>query len=83
MGHNGNYGGYGVSSVESTANSGEYQERVVVDVRNRFDGGWSKGFEIAERVSDDRNGQRFRVRRVSDGYLLPAVFAAEDLIARH
>ena len=45
-----------------------------VDVRNRFVGSWSHGFEIAERV---RGG--YRVRRLSDDSVLPDVFAGEDI----
>jgi hypothetical protein len=45
-----------------------------VDVRNRFVGAWSSGFEIAESVSDG-----FRIRRLSDGSILPDVFAGEDV----
>jgi len=47
-----------------------------VDVRNRFVGTWSHGFEIAERVDDG-----YRVRRLSDGSVLPDVFAGDDIRA--
>lgn len=45
-----------------------------VEVRGRFEGRWSRGFEIAG-VEDDR----YRVRRMSDGWVLPATFTAEEL----
>ncbi len=41
-----------------------------VEVRNSFDQGWSRGFEVAE-VDDDG---RVRLRRRSDGALLPTDF---------
>lgn len=41
-----------------------------VDVRSRFVGDWSRGFEVAERVDD----HGYRVRRLSDGTVLPDVF---------
>jgi hypothetical protein len=46
-----------------------------VDVRSRFVGSWSRGFEVAERV-DDRG---YRVRRVSDGTVLPDVFEDQEI----
>jgi len=45
-----------------------------VDVRNRFVGAWSHGFEIAEQVRDG-----YRVRRMSDGSVLPDVFPDDDI----
>lgn len=51
-----------------------------VDVRNRFDGRWSTGFRVDAVVADD-DGYRFKLRRLSDGAVLPALFA-EDVLAR-
>jgi hypothetical protein len=49
-----------------------------VEVRNRFEAHWSRGFEIAERV--DQNGAPiYRVRRRSDGSILPVTFNEDDL----
>ena len=45
-----------------------------VDVRNRFVGAWSHGFEVAEHVDDG-----YRVRRLSDGSVLPDVFPSDDI----
>ena len=45
-----------------------------VDVRNRFVGSWSHGFEVAERVE---NG--YRVRRLSDNTVLPDVFPVDEV----
>jgi len=45
-----------------------------VDVRNRFVGSWSHGFEVAERVEGG-----YRVRRLSDGSVLPDVFPSDDV----
>lgn len=42
-----------------------------VEVRTGFDDGWSNGFAIAEQVDDG-----YRIRRRSDGTVLPSVFAA-------
>jgi hypothetical protein len=41
-----------------------------VEVRNRFDGSWAPGFELAE-PNDDRG---WHVRRLSDGSVLPSPF---------
>ncbi|HUY63384.1 MAG TPA: hypothetical protein VMV14_02580 [Acidimicrobiales bacterium] len=46
-----------------------------VDVRSRFVGAWSRGFEVAEQV--DEHG--YRVRRLSDGSILPDVFEEDDV----
>ena len=40
-----------------------------VCVRNRFEGGWSRGF-----VVDDVVSHGYRLRRLSDGVVLPSVF---------
>lgn len=45
-----------------------------VDVRNRFVGSWSRGFEVAEHEGDG-----YRVRRLSDGSVLPDVFPEDDI----
>lgn len=50
-----------------------------VDVRNRFDGRWSTGFRVDAVVADD-DGYRFRLRRLSDGAVLPALFAEDTVI---
>ena len=49
-----------------------------VEVRNRFDGRWSAGYDVAE--VDLRDGAlQYRVRRCSDGSVLPTWFASEEL----
>jgi anti-anti-sigma factor len=45
-----------------------------VEVKTRFSGTWATGFEVAATTE---NG--CRVRRVSDGALLPALFAHHDI----
>lgn len=45
-----------------------------VDVRNRLDGRWAKGFEVLE--STDAG---YRLLRTSDGCTLPMVFSADDV----
>lgn len=45
-----------------------------VEVRRRFDGGWARGFEVAEVGADG-----YRIRRLSDGELLPVVFDAASV----
>jgi hypothetical protein len=48
---------------------------VPVEVRSRYDGRWNRGFEIAEELGADA----YRLRRLSDGSVLPAEFSPEDL----
>ncbi len=45
-----------------------------VEVRSRFVGSWSRGFEIAEH----RDG-RYRVKRLSDSSILPDEFDPEEI----
>ena len=45
-----------------------------VEVRNRFDSKWNRGFAVAEVVGDG-----YRIRRTSDDQLLPSVFTADEV----
>ena len=45
-----------------------------VEVRNRFDGQWVDGFQVAEELASG-----YRLRRVADGVILPEEFAADDV----
>ena len=49
-----------------------------VEVRSRFDQRWARGFELAEVVQDEGT-ERYRVRRRSDGSVLPALFVDDDV----
>ncbi len=45
-----------------------------VEVRNRFQGTWVRGFEIAEVTADG-----YRIRRLSDGSTLGELFSRDDV----
>lgn len=45
-----------------------------VEVRRRFDQHWAKGFEVADHADDG-----YRLRRLSDGEVLPVPFDEESL----
>lgn len=45
-----------------------------VEVRRRFDQHWARGFEVADHVDGG-----YRLRRLSDGEVLPVAFDAESL----
>ena len=45
-----------------------------VEVRRRFDERWARGFEVAEVTEGG-----YRVRRVSDGQVLPTDFSDDEL----
>jgi hypothetical protein len=49
-----------------------------VEVRSRFDQRWARGFELVEVVSD-AGEDRYRIRRRSDGSVLPALFIDDDI----
>jgi hypothetical protein len=48
-----------------------------VEVRSRFDRAWARGFEVVEPVAGASPG--YRIRRRSDGSVLPVVFSSEDV----
>jgi hypothetical protein len=45
-----------------------------VDVRNRFQGTWVRGFEVAEITPEG-----YRIRRMSDGSVLGELFSRDDV----
>lgn len=49
-----------------------------VEVRCRFGDHWVSGFDVVD-VVEDAGETRYRLRRRSDGCVLPAVFAAADV----
>jgi hypothetical protein len=49
-----------------------------VEVRSRFDDRWSRGFEVAE-VVDEGDSARYKLKRRSDGSVLPALFVDDEL----
>jgi hypothetical protein len=49
-----------------------------IEVRARFDRAWARGFEVAEQLPEG-DGWRYRVRRRSDGSILPVLFDADDV----
>jgi hypothetical protein len=52
-----------------------------VEVRSRFESRWTRGFEVADRVNENDAGGEpmYKVRRRSDGSILPVSFAEADL----
>jgi hypothetical protein len=57
------------------------QPGIRVEVRSRFDQRWARGFEVEEVVvaNGDGDGPRYRVRRRSDGSVLPSLFVDDEL----
>jgi len=53
---------------------------VSVAVRCSFEGTWSPGFEVAEVVLEADGGAGYRLRRLSDGAVVPVIFPIEDVI---
>jgi hypothetical protein len=45
-----------------------------VEVRSRYDGSWSRGFEVAEVTAEG-----YRLRRLSDLSVLPMEFDPDDV----
>ena len=61
---------------------GDAADRITADVNAevwcRFEGRWVGGFEVSELVKD-ADVIRCRLRRNSDGYVLPALFRVDDI----
>ena len=55
---------------------------IPVDVRSHYDGAWCGGFDIAEVVTGPAGSmdRRYRLRRLSDGAVLPRLFSNRDVI---
>ena len=51
-----------------------------VEVRARFDGRWCAGFEVADRIEPGNAPVTYRLRRTSDGSVLPVSFTDDDII---
>jgi len=53
-------------------------EGTMVVVRSRFEGSWSPGFEVVEVLNTD-DGPWLRIRRQSDGVVLPVLFRPDEV----
>ena len=63
-----------MTAAEPSSSPQQLAPGVDVEVRARFDGAWKRGFEIAA-IEDEL----YRIRRRSDGTVLPKPFAAGDV----
>jgi hypothetical protein len=52
-----------------------------IEVQNRFTGSWCRGFEITEAVAEPAC-THYRIRRTSDGTVLPHLFRQDDVRPR-
>ncbi|MCZ7528875.1 MAG: hypothetical protein M5U31_00140 [Acidimicrobiia bacterium] len=50
-----------------------------VEVRSTYDNRYSRGFDIVDIVDDGGGAPRYRIRRRSDGSVLPKLFEKSDL----
>jgi hypothetical protein len=50
----------------------------LVEVQNHFDGGWSRGFEVVD-VLTGMGSRRYRIKRISDGVVLPRLFVEDEV----
>jgi hypothetical protein len=66
----------GVTMVESTERA--LSEGTHVEVRNRFDSQWTRGFVVAEVLPDG-----YRIRRSADAQALPTTFTADEVRREH
>jgi len=57
----------------SKASPGGWSD-VQVEVRSRYDGQWTAGFQVAERTE-----QGYRLRRLSDDTVLPVEFSPDEV----
>ena len=64
------------TSIELPPSSTAIAIGTEVDVRRRFDGAWARGFEVCEQTDTG-----YRLRRLSDGSVLPVAFPPLDVRA--
>ncbi|MBV8162056.1 MAG: hypothetical protein JO265_14130 [Acidimicrobiia bacterium] len=57
------------------------EPRQDVEVRCRFDGTWVAGFQVTE-ATEVGGEERYRLLRLSDGVVLPALFGVQDVRPR-
>jgi hypothetical protein len=67
-----------MNQVDERRSTGTIPVDAPVEVRTRFDGHWCRGFTVAE-VIDAPDHDRYRLRRLADGAILPAVFTGDDI----
>jgi hypothetical protein len=65
-----------IDAERRETSDGAFAPGTPVEVRNRFEGRWSRGFEVAEVVPGG-----YVVRRVSDAEILPVRFDEDDVRA--
>jgi hypothetical protein len=70
-----------MSNDANSSGSQPIEAGTSIEVRGRFDGRWCGGFEVADLVEADAEEIRYRVRRTSDGAILPVLFADEDIVS--
>ena len=72
----GDAAGHAVVSDEVDGVAPALEPGTRVEVRRRFDRSWARGFEVAEIVDGG-----FRIRRRSDGAVLPTDFSSDEVRA--
>ncbi|MCC7077845.1 MAG: hypothetical protein IT198_12025 [Acidimicrobiia bacterium] len=50
-----------------------------VEVRSQFDHAWASGFVVEETIGEGEAVVAYRVRRLSDGMVLPREFPREEV----
>lgn len=50
-----------------------------VEVRSQFDQSWAAGFVVEEAIRDGDTVTSYRVRRLSDGMVLPRLFPRNEV----
>jgi hypothetical protein len=50
-----------------------------IEVRSRFDRRWARGFEVEAVLSENAGAAQYRVRRRSDGSVLPSLFVDDEV----
>ena len=66
-------------TVPSTSNGHILPVGAEIEVRNRYDGSWASGFEVAGSDHADARRTIYRLRRSSDRSVLPGWFDDEEI----
>jgi hypothetical protein len=70
-----------VRSEQTETNPPALEPGTAVEVQNRFTGSWCRGFEVTEAVRRPEC-LHYRIRRTSDGTVIPDVFGEDHIRPR-
>ena len=68
-----------VTIMDDSAGISELEVGSHVEVRDRYQGTWSRGFEISAIEISAIGDKGYRIKRISDGAVLPGTFREDEV----